>query len=97
MFSSHAGKCSWVGGLCQIAKALIDCLEAGVHSSGRVTAHPSITGWKTAPRASGADDAASVLFPDSGGIMLSGVAELTVFSIQREIRPKMNVATRLLA
>jgi hypothetical protein len=23
--------------------------------SGRVTAHPSITGWKTAPRASGAD------------------------------------------
>jgi hypothetical protein len=55
---------------------------------GRLTAHPSITGWKTAPRASGADDAASVLFPDSGGIMLSGVAELSVFSIQIEIRPK---------
>ena len=54
----------------------------------RVTAHPSITGWKTAPRASGADDAASVLFPDSGGIMLSGVAELSVYSIQMEIRPK---------
>jgi hypothetical protein len=64
---------------------------------GRLTAHPSITGWKTAPHASGADDAASVLFPDSGGIMLSGVAELSVFSIQMEIRPKRNVATRLLA
>jgi hypothetical protein len=53
-----------------------------------ITAHPSITGWKTAPRASGADDAASVLFSDSGGIMLSGVAELSVFSMQMEIRPK---------
>jgi hypothetical protein len=62
-----------------------------------MTAHPSITGWKTAPRASGADAAASVLFHDSGGIMLSGVAELGVFSIQMEIRPKRNVATRLLA
>jgi hypothetical protein len=66
-------------------------------SSGRMTGHPSITGWKTAPRASGADDAASVLFSNSGGIMLSGVAELSVFSIQMEIRPKRNVATRLLA
>ena len=52
------------------------------HNPGRVAGHPSITGWKTAPRASGADDAALVLFPDSGGIMLSGVAELSVFSIQ---------------
>jgi hypothetical protein len=67
------------------------------HNSGRVTAHPSITGWKTAPRASGADDVASVLFFDSGGIMLSGVAEFSVFSMQMEIRPKRNVATRLLA
>jgi hypothetical protein len=37
------------------------------------------------------------VFPDSGGIMLSGVAELSVFSLQVEIRPKRNVATRLLA
>ncbi|MGD0446728.1 MAG: hypothetical protein ABSA39_22560 [Edaphobacter sp.] len=51
---------------------------------------------KTAPRTSGADDAASVLFSNSGGIMLSGVAELSVFSIQMEIRPKRKVATRLL-
>ena len=28
--------------------------------------------------------------------MLPGVAELSVFSIQMEIRPKRNVATRLL-
>jgi len=62
-----------------------------------MTAHPSITGWKTAPRASGADDAALSPFSDSGGIMLSGVAELSVFSIQMEIRPKRNVAKRLLA
>jgi hypothetical protein len=52
---------------------------------------------ETAPRASGADDAASVLFSDSGGIMLSGVAELSVFGIQMEIRPKRNVAKMLLA
>jgi hypothetical protein len=67
------------------------------HNSGWITGNPSITGWKTAPRASGADDAASVLFSDSGGIMLSGVAELSVFSIQMEIRPKRKVAARLLA
>jgi hypothetical protein len=71
--------------------------EAANPDTVEMTAHPSITGWKTAPRASGADAAASVLFHDSGGIVLSGVAELGVFSIQMEIRPKRNVATRLLA
>jgi hypothetical protein len=45
-----------------------------------VTARPSITGRKTAPPATGADDAASVNFSYSGGIMLSGVAELSVFA-----------------
>jgi hypothetical protein len=59
-----------------------------VDNSTWITARPSNTGWKTAPRASGADDAALSPFSDSGGIMLSGVAELTVFSIQMEIRPK---------
>jgi hypothetical protein len=83
---------------CIFANALIEFRTSStLPPCARVNAHPSITGWKTAPRASGADDAASVLFPDSGGIMLSGVAELSVFSIQMEIRPKRNVATRSLA
>ena len=80
-----------------MAEAPIERMESEIGDSAWITAHPSIIGWKTAPRASGADDAASVLFSDSDGIMLSGVAELSVFSIQMEIRPKRNVATRLLA
>jgi hypothetical protein len=58
-----------------------------------MTAHPPIPGWKTAPRASGANDAASVLFSDSGGIMLSGVAELSVFSIPAQPQPEKPTST----
>jgi hypothetical protein len=50
---------------------------------GRVTAHPSITGWKTAPRAFGADDAASVLFRHevAGLIVLRSFGEKTHLNV----------------
>jgi hypothetical protein len=67
-------------GLCQIVNALIEFRTSStLPPCARVTAHPSITGWKTAPRASGADDAASVLFRHevAGLIVLRSFGEKT--------------------